>query len=380
MFNNSGTNLLDFNLDQGKQLLNYNESIDDIVKPYLKLISEGTLIESMSNHNLSGKDKKSLNGLENIENTFNRTLADYSNTYKQFSEDLLNRNQSKKPIVDYLGKTVDANGSIIYVNNFGYYHWYTPDSWNDGNINSSCSTDTKSYSKELPGEFTAGANMNKGQPCGMAGKVIKNTDTDEQAWVDIKGYKHIFPEGTKMSTSCAEVNIIKISSSDYNLIPSGNSMSSTEECLALDVNPSLWKKLQDLNQQLKSQGMQLSNELGKLKLDNSTANDEIQQQRQKLQNHILKIDDDKNKLLYNKQMLVQMSGEEEDASLRMTSNYYGYLIWILLMILIVSLTVKSSLGKEGGPISPIVYLISAIFLLIFVVFLYNKFKNINISY
>ena len=79
-------------------------------------------------------------------------------------------------------------------------------------------------------------------------------------------------------------------------------------------------------------------------------------------------------------MLVQMSGEEEDASLRMTSNYYGYLIWILLMILIVSLTVKSSLGKEGGPISPIVYLISAIFLLIFVVFLYNKFKNINISY
>lgn len=380
MFNNSGTNLLDFNLDQGKDLLNYNESIDDIVKPYLKLISEGTLIESMSNHNLSGKDKKSINGLENIENSFNRTLSDYSNTYKQFSEDLLNRNQSKKPIVDYLGKTVNANGSIIYVNNFGYYHWYSRDSWNDGNINSSCSTDTKSYSKELPGEFTVGADMNKGQPCGMAGKVIKNTDTDEQAWVDIKGYKHIFPEGTKMSTSCAEVNIIKISSSDYNLIPSGNSMSSTEECLALDVNPSLWKKLQDLNQQLKSQGTQLNNELSKLKLDNITANDEVQQQRQKLQNHILKIDDDKNNLLYNKRMLMQMSGEEEDASLRMTSNYYEYLMWILLMILIVSLTVKSSLGKEGGPISPIVYLISAIFLLIFVVFLYNKFKNLNISY
>jgi|SaaInlV_165m_DNA_2_1040747.scaffolds.fasta_scaffold24509_2 hypothetical protein len=380
MFNNSGTNLLDFNLDQGKDLLNYNESIDDIVKPYLKLISEGTLIESMSNHNLSGKDKKSINGLENIENSFNRTLSDYSNTYKQFSEDLLNRNQSKKPIVDYLGKTVNANGSIIYVNNFGYYHWYSRDSWNDGNINSSCSTDTKSYSKELPGEFTVGADMNKGQPCGMAGKVIKNTDTDEQAWVDIKGYKHIFPEGTKMSTSCAEVNIIKISSSDYNLIPSGNSMSSTEECLALDVNPSLWKKLQDLNQQLKSQGTQLKNELSKLKLDNITANDEVQHQRQKIQNHILKIDDDKNNLLYNKRMLMQMSGEEEDASLRMTSNYYEYLMWILLMILIVSLTVKSSLGKEGGPISPIVYLISAIFLLIFVVFLYNKFKNLNISY
>ena len=88
----------------------------------------------------------------------------------------------------------------------------------------------------------------------MAGKVIKNTDTDEQAWVDIKGYKHIFPEGTKMSTSCAEVNIIKISSSDYNLIPSGNSMSSTEECLALDVNPGLWKKITGFESTIKITG------------------------------------------------------------------------------------------------------------------------------
>ena len=93
MFNNSGTNLLNYNLDQGKQLLDYNESIDDIVKPSLDRISQGTLIESMSNHNLSGKDKKSIEGLENIENKFNRSLADYSNIYKQFSEEINRKNQ-----------------------------------------------------------------------------------------------------------------------------------------------------------------------------------------------------------------------------------------------------------------------------------------------
>lgn len=49
----------------------------------------------MSNYNLSSTDKKSIEGLENIENSFNRTLAEYNELYKEFNEDLLNRNQAK---------------------------------------------------------------------------------------------------------------------------------------------------------------------------------------------------------------------------------------------------------------------------------------------
>ena len=76
-------------------------------------------------------------------------------------------------------------------------------------------------------------------------------------------------------------------------------------------------------------------------------------------------------------MMVQINADEEDASLRMTSNYYIYLVWILLTILIASLTTKLYLGEEP---STIIYLITAIFILIFVVFLYNKIKNVSISY
>lgn len=76
MFTNNGNNVLKFNLDQGKQLLTYNDSIDDITKPNLQIIAKGTFIESMSNHTLSGKDKKSLLGLETIENEFNKTLSE----------------------------------------------------------------------------------------------------------------------------------------------------------------------------------------------------------------------------------------------------------------------------------------------------------------
>ena len=69
MFNNHGNNLLKFNLEQGKKLISYNKSIFELTKPYLKLIERGSLVESMSNYNLSSSDKKSIEGLENIENS-----------------------------------------------------------------------------------------------------------------------------------------------------------------------------------------------------------------------------------------------------------------------------------------------------------------------
>ena len=229
----------------------------------------------------------------------------------------------------------------------------------------------------MSGDFKKGPDMNKGQPCSMAGKVIKNKDADEYAWVDIAGYKHIFPQGTNMSTSCAEVNVMNVSANDFNLIPSGNAMSATDECLALDVNPGLWTKLQDINKKLKNQAKELNIALGKLHLDSDSANKQLQDQRTNLQKQIVDIDNDKNDLLYNKKMLTQMSAEEEDASLRMTSNYYNYLVWIMLMLLIVSLTTNAYLGKDVGSLS---YIVVALFLLTFALFIYNWVKNIRIQY
>ena len=148
----------------------------------------------MSNYDLSVKDKKMMANLEQIENKFNRTLSQYNKIYQQFNEDMISRNNSNKQIVDYLGKNVKSdNGKIAYINNFGYYHKYPRKAWNEGNQDESCPSDTIDYSQNLPGDFKAGPEMNVGQPCDIAGKVIKNTDTNEYAWVDIKGYKHIFP-------------------------------------------------------------------------------------------------------------------------------------------------------------------------------------------
>ena len=372
MFNTQGNGTFKYNLEQGKAILNYNEEVDDIVKPHLKIIQEGSLIEGLNGSSgLSLKDKKTVEGLQSIENEFNKTIAQYNQVYKQFSEDLMNRKNQLNEVSPYLGKNIrNSSGDIYYVNNFGNYYWYSGDAWNDGNPEG-CPAGYEQLPGEVPSQLTRGANMNVGTPCGAAGQVVKNTDSGDMAWVDIQGYKHSFPEGTKMSSSCAQMNILELSNDAYNAIPSGNSMSSVEPCMSLDVNPTIWKQLNQLNIKLKFQAAAITKEINSLSTQDQSINNQLSQTRTKMNTYIDQIDKDNLMLAKNKRMLVTAGGEQEDSNLRMTSNYYFLLIWILLMFLIISLSM-AAYASDSKKIAGLSYVIVAVFTLLFIVYLYNK--------
>jgi hypothetical protein len=372
MFNTQGNGTFKYNLEQGKAILNYNEEVDDIVKPHLKIIQEGSLIEGLNGSSgLSLKDKKTVEGLQSIENEFNKTIAQYNQVYKQFSEDLMNRKNQLNEVSPYLGKNIrnSSNGGIYYVNNFGNYYWYSGAAWGDRNPD--CPSGYEQLPGEIPSQLTRGANMNVGTPCGAAGQVVKNTESGDMAWVDIQGNKHSFPEGTKMSSSCAQMNILEVSNDAYNAIPTGNSMSSVDPCMALDVNPTIWKQLNELNVKLKFQAAAITKEINSLSTQDQSINSQLSQTRNKMNNYIDQIDKDNLMLTKNKRMLVTAGGEQEDSSLRMTSNYYFLLIWILLMFLIISLSM-AAYASDSKKIAGISYVIIAVFTLLFIVYLYNK--------
>jgi len=175
MFDNQENKIITFNLDQGKDILQYNDDMDKIVGPHLKLIQSNLLKEGLDGSNMSYTNKKALEGLQNIENKFNQTLALYTQTYNQFSEDMLVKRHSTKKIVDYLGKVVtDTDGNNHYVNSFGYTHKYSPNAWE--NNNSSCPNTTVSYSDNMS-HFQTSLPMVQGQPCKIAGQNIKNKDS-----------------------------------------------------------------------------------------------------------------------------------------------------------------------------------------------------------
>ena len=148
-------------------------------------------------------------------------------------------------------------------------------------------------------------------------------------------------------------------------------MSRTEECLSLDVNPILWARLQTLNTKLKQQAVQLTEEINRLSLEDNEATQQLMFKKQQLLNYIDSINDETNSIENSNRMLMQIVGEESDSRLRMTSNYYSYIIWIFLMIFIVILIMTAS-TDESDKVSGISYVIIAIFTLLFVSYLYNK--------
>ena len=375
MFDIQQDNMEYFNLEQGKDILQYNDDMDEIVSPHLKLIQSSTLKEGLPGSNLSHIDKKSLEGLQNIENKFNQTLVLYAQTYKQFNEDLLTKRQSSKKIVDYLGKVVsDTDGNNYYVNNFGFTHKYSDNAWEKNN--DSCPSTSTTYNQKMT-NFKSALPMVQGQPCKIAGQNIKNKDTKEQAWVDIKGIKHPYSD-KKKNESCSTKPIV-LSASDYNLIPTGGAMSKTDECLSLDVNPNLWTRLQKLNEKLRKQAIRLTDEIDKLSLEDSNTKQQLMNKRQQLLSYIETSQRDRNDITSSNNMLRQMVGEESDSSMRMTSNYYSYIIWIFVVIFIVSLTIAAS-TNDGEKVTGITYIILAFFILMILIYLYRKLGNISINY
>jgi len=174
-----------------------------------------------------------------------------------------------------------------------------------------------------------------------------------------------------MSSSCAQMNILELSNDAYNAIPSGNSMSSVEPCMSLDVNPTIWKQLNQLNIKLKFQAAAITKEINSLSTQDQSINNQLSQTRTKMNTYIDQIDKDNLMLAKNKRMLVTAGGEQEDSNLRMTSNYYFLLIWILLMFLIISLSM-AAYASDSKKIAGLSYVIVAVFTLLFIVYLYNK--------
>jgi len=376
MINIKENDIFKYNLEQGKSILNYNDKIDEVVKPHLNLIQQGSIIEGLDGSRLSLKDKKIVEGLQNIENEFNKTIVKYNQVYKQFSEDLMKKQNQLNKISPYLGKNVRVpDGGIFYVNKFGNYYWYNSTQWNERKIGDGpeeCPDGYDDISTDNLNKMTRSVDMNVGGPCRVAGQVVKeNTESGDLAWVDIKGYKHSFPRGTNMSSSCAQRNIINLSKTSYDAIPSGNSMSSIDPCTTLDINPTIWKELNQLNNKLKMQAAAITKEINSLSTQDLHINKKLLKSRNRLNSYINKIENDKLLFINNKEIMVTAEGEQEDSELRMTSNYYFLLIWVVFTFLIISLSV-SAYASDSKNVKNISYIIIAVFMLIFVVYLYNK--------
>lgn len=379
---NKGTGLEnDPNLLQGQEFKQYNRLYLSILEPHLKSLQItsmpgiSSLREAMENSNYinNNNNEAILVDMSAIENEFNKTLKIYSDTYKLFSEDILNKQNKNNDIKQYFGKVITtSDNNYIYVNDFGVTHRYSENTWN--NKNSTCPDTAVNITTEELNKFTLnGDDMLSGQPCGFAGKNIKNIKTHEIAWVDIKGIKHVYSDNlwNSKNTTC-DLPVKIVSEEIYNGIPSGSSMKKTDICDRLNVDPNLWKKLNELNTKLLVLAEALGQEIHNLEIKDNRLKYEMEREVDRLNNYT--------QSLREKQIVLKtnnsdtLDGKQESTYLNLQSRRLQYLVWIIVTITIVGIILHAF--KNDNIENNFTILIALVFCLLILYYfsswLYNK--------
>ena len=343
-----------FNLDRNNDpSLKQGIKFDDYQKEYLdaskyELLERSTtsnlnsVIESMSsgnsNNNINSLSSASIQTISQLDSQFQQFLSEYTSTLRLLNQEVVTKQNSYGISKNLMGKVVtNTDADKVYVNNFGYTHKYSNDAWsgNSSNCPSSAINDNGGLSK-LP----SGPDMGTGQACGAAGKNIQNEQTKEMAWVDIKGYKHVYSAEiwNNRSSNCEHRDSLTLTNDQYNAIPTGSSMTSTNNCRNLDVDPNLYKKLVKLNKQLERLAVQLVAEIDKLSVTDAYLNAELQQQKSELNSYLDNLSDDRTSLQRMDSNYVTVNAQQEDSELKHTANDYAFIAWGLTALAIGSIT------------------------------------------
>jgi hypothetical protein len=307
----------------------------------------------------------SMNKITETEREFNSTLVEYSNTYKLFMDDLIKRTNVEENSKKYLDNVVSQNDKdYVYVNKFGYTHKYSSDAWI--NNDSSCSKNPLTISTLDYNKLKSGPDMGLGQACKIAGQNVQNEITNEIAWVDIKGYKHIYTNSIweKKLDSCRKYNPLKLSEKAYNNIPTGSPMTETTMCSQLDMDPLIWDKLSNLNDKLISLAITIVKEMDSIHTEDSGIKDQLNEKQILLNNYIKQLNDDKSMNLDQKTYDIT-EGKYANSNNYLKYNQSQYIVLLLLLIFIV-ITLIRTMNSDDSNVTPLFILVLLIGLYLFV--------------
>ena len=355
-------------LSQGADFMDFNRMYHRNTEQKVKALQTSgipgidTVTEAMQeDDNIARKSTDvASNSVSTIETEFNKTLVDYNTTYKIFAEEVLKKAKADKDLQQYFGQAItNGDGNYMYVNDYGYTQKYSTDAWSSNA--ESCPSDPVTLSDKQISMFNSGAPMGDGQSCGIAGRNIKNKDSGEYAWVDIKGYKHVYSDDTwNAKSEMCNVPVTELESDDYEAIPSGSAMTSASNCERLDVDPAVWNKLVTLNRKLVSLAQQMTEQLSGVVAKDVRLQQSLEDEKIKLAAYVAELDTQQQQMSNSATRYVTVEGEYEDAQLNANSDWLHLLAYFILMVLVIAMTFRASIGKTSKAMNIIAILIAVV--------------------
>ena len=127
----------------------------------------------------------------------------------------------------------------MYTNKYGYLIPFLGTS--NTEKDNSCPSVSKQEGYDIYAYTKEGVVMEGNPLCSVYGNNVQDNKTNELAWVDIMGYKHVYvnKEWKERDMSC-KTKPLMLTNKQYSMIPSSDSyMTKHTFCLKKDVNPSL---------------------------------------------------------------------------------------------------------------------------------------------
>lgn len=229
-------------------------------KNYKKGIIEGFSIANANKALEEAGNSPSSIKMEQLQAAFNETLETYSDLYTRY----LTQKMENKTTDEYVGKSFEYKNNHYYINENGYVQKYDSDVWNKIAKKNAIGFCPPLDSDLQPNEELFSSFMNnKGSdikdvnfPCkGFSGKNIKleTTSTTEYAWMDVKGFKRKYPNNNNQipnnHISCPD-DFEKVTLDQWNSIPDGPPMDSSEKCEPSNSNTATATILKKLNDKL----------------------------------------------------------------------------------------------------------------------------------
>ena len=332
------------NIEQGKDFIGYEEKCIRKLLPDVRNVQKtsasflSSIIEPMQNLTESVKSFKEnvQTDLSKDELEFNKTLAHYASLHNSYFEDQLKPNKNQN------------NDNYNYIHQQGELLKYNAtDNANNNNVD---------------------VTNNSVSVLNYSGKNVRNAQTGEIAWVDIKGVKHIYSAGmwedkVKDKDSLCSADVVLLNSDIYNTIPSGSSMMKESKCsTSITMNPATWLNLNDLSAKLVSLAGKINKE--SKNTTSSIYNNQLQQYQSNLTSKINELSNHQQSI--NNIDLTTLQGSYETTNALVIAQYYQYLVWIILTITVLFLLIKITTLDNELQMIHIVFLIIVLFIIYFV--------------
>ena len=339
----------DISLKQGQVLKEFNDQHEEYIdfkkimetcSPNICSIKEGMDSGEMGKET-NANVEKTMKHIQALDDRFSRTLSRYNTVQKQIKEETVKKSQNYDTWKNHLGKVVENNDNFFYVNNYGYTHKYSKSGLNANH--KGC----PSYSKSLKinnatfDKLPSGKDMGPGQACQIAGKNIKNEKTNEYAFVDVRGVKHIYSDDSwaNKQTMCNS-HALSLDKKAYDAIPTGPNMTDKDLCLKVDVDPALFVEMYRLNNELTKIGHELYSEINKLAIKDAKLKQHVEKKTSQVNNYMQSLDKERIQLIDYEKHFDTIDTQESDSELKVNSDYYHYLAFSFVALAIGGITMK----------------------------------------